>query len=117
MFCFVSPFRVNVCHNYVCIVCSEPVSANEKKGTDDALGHIDLSTPLRSDELLKNPTHRIVSTSAATSTTTSPTGICFLTFCVVVSFNAVIARGGRGGAPVRGAGSFFVYFVWFLKII
>lgn len=51
---------------------SEPDVTLDKKGTNDALGQVDLSTPLRSDELLKNPTHRVVATPSATA---SPAGI------------------------------------------
>ena len=36
------------------------VETKKKSGRDDALADIDLSTPLRNDELLKNPTYFVV---------------------------------------------------------
>jgi hypothetical protein len=60
----------------------------------DALGAIDLSTPLRSDELLKNATHRIASAPGAAAAAAAATA------------TGAAARGARGGARggTRGSG-------------
>jgi hypothetical protein len=66
------------------------------KVAGDIFGDIDLSTPLRQDELLKNPTHRV-----ATAAAPAARGGAAATRGAAA--RGAPARGGRGGAPTRGA--------------